>query len=222
MATLELPAEQAAAARGLANRAPATLLRVRCGGARLDLLLGPHQDPLEAAAWAAASLVDAGTWRVRVRLATLRTGLGPARTWGWRLSRLAGRVALLTSLALWVSTLGGAYSALGDARPGFAARAQQLALQQLALARALGDAALAARCRIFVAYAAMQLGDHRRASAILRAERRRLAPRDDRTYRVLAAAERQLQEAVTRPPPGQCPAPSASASSPSRAGPSRP
>lgn len=57
-----------------------------------------------------------------------------------------------------VFTLGGAYAALGDYDPVAAKRAECMALRQAWVASLLGDHYLVARCRLFVAFSALQQG----------------------------------------------------------------
>lgn len=68
----------------------------------------------------------------------------------------------------WLSTLGGAWSALGEYSRAAVDRAAETSLRQLALAERMGDAVLAARCRVFVALALIQYGNFRPAAAIIR------------------------------------------------------
>lgn len=98
-----------------------------------------------------------------------RSALGPARTWGLRLARMLHRDRELRALSLWISTLGGAYSALGDNNLMFAEEAEALANRQRRVALALDDPGLARTCEIFVAFAAIQQKDFVRAARIIEA-----------------------------------------------------
>ena len=78
--------------------------------------------------------------------------------WSSRLQSCLARVVQLRGISAWVSTLGGAFSALGDIRPAHAQRAKVLACQHYHIARRLGDSGLAERCLFFVALATLQQG----------------------------------------------------------------
>nr|CAH7766827.1 unnamed protein product [Callosobruchus chinensis] len=56
----------------------------------------------------------------------------------------------------WLSTLGGAFSALGDYFPSCAEIAGKISINQLKLALRLGDPTIAARCRLFLALSLIQ------------------------------------------------------------------
>ncbi|CAI4228861.1 unnamed protein product [Auanema sp. JU1783] len=65
---------------------------------------------------------------------------------------------------LWcLSTLGGAYSAMGDYDKDYAETAAQISKNQLALALEIGDIALVARCHLYLALSDAQRGLHRKA-----------------------------------------------------------
>lgn len=111
-------------------------------------------------------------WAVSVRLygfVAPAAALAPAVAWSRRLLPLVSQLLLFRQTSLWISTLGGAYSALassgvdaGRAVPlnqcQAAQRAESLAWQQCRLALAIGDKSLVARCIVFVAISAMQQG----------------------------------------------------------------
>eukprot|EP00037_Helgoeca_nana_P034092 m.420522 g.420522 ORF g.420522 m.420522 type:complete len:177 (-) comp32576_c0_seq1:1197-1727(-) len=106
------------------------------------------------------------------------------------------RVSKLRVATLWFSTLGGAYSALGDARQSHSLKALQLAQIQLRLATALGDDGLAARCRLFVAWSKIQAGDLVAAATIVAREERRALPTgsrpDPQLLQMCAAAQQKI------------------------------
>ncbi len=80
------------------------------------------------------------------------------KAWMGRLVGMAVRQHGLTALSNWISTLGGAYAALGDDSRTHAEGAERMAIQQFHVARKLDDAALAARCLVFVALSLIQRG----------------------------------------------------------------
>jgi hypothetical protein len=101
----------------------------------------------------------------------------------------------LSEISLWISTLGGAYSALGDASLERAAEAERLAIRQYRVARALGDPGLAARCQLFVAWSWMQRGDYGNAEAAfdaLMADTRSSRPQDEKFLQMCASAKHKL------------------------------
>ncbi|XP_070572075.1 uncharacterized protein [Ptychodera flava] len=68
----------------------------------------------------------------------------------------------------WLSTLGGAYSSLGDTYIHCSSRAGKISLQQLYLAWSLGEPFLESRCKLFLAQSLMQRGYLRQAKKIIR------------------------------------------------------
>eukprot|EP00124_Ichthyophonus_hoferi_P005625 Ihof_evm1s868 gene=Ihof_evmTU1s868 len=77
--------------------------------------------------------------------------------WQSKLQPLIKARAILTANTLWLSTLGGAYSALGETNRNHAIRAGELALSQRRLAIWMGHEVLAMQCLLFTSYALMQL-----------------------------------------------------------------
>ncbi len=89
-------------------------------------------------------------------------------------SRSLWRSIELEDALHWLSTLGGAYSNLGERSLSFALRAGSNALSQmrvvlLSAAPALLDPAVIRRCWLFVAMSRIQTGDLRGAAGIVRA-----------------------------------------------------
>ncbi|XP_041457146.1 uncharacterized protein LOC121409296 [Lytechinus variegatus] len=72
----------------------------------------------------------------------------------------------------WLSTLGGAYSALGDHFHHFAEKAGRVSIHQMKLACQLGDPILLAKCRVYMAQSLMQNGFIQHAMFIVRAQYR--------------------------------------------------
>ena len=61
----------------------------------------------------------------------------------------------------WLSTLGGAFSNLGEKKPEFALKAGRNARKQLVVGLSSGDISLVARCQLFIAHSLIQLGQLR-------------------------------------------------------------
>lgn len=76
--------------------------------------------------------------------------------WGERMCRLGRERQHLDTMMSWLSTLGGACSALGDHLAGFAERAWAISLQQLEIAFRLGDPTMVSRCRLYAAISLIQ------------------------------------------------------------------
>ncbi|CAG2100218.1 unnamed protein product [Medioppia subpectinata] len=68
----------------------------------------------------------------------------------------------------WLSTLGGAYSSLGENNIHFAIKAGQISRSQLLLASITGDPNLMAKCGIFMAYSLCQQDRKRAAIQLIR------------------------------------------------------
>lgn len=67
----------------------------------------------------------------------------------------------------WLSTLGGAYSALGDYFEECAETAAKISVNQFRLALRLRDPQIAARCRLYLALSLIQRKHFRRAQRII-------------------------------------------------------
>lgn len=76
--------------------------------------------------------------------------------WGERMCRCGQERQHLDTMMSWLSTLGGACSALGDHLAGFAERAWAISLQQLEIAQRLGDPNMVSRCRLYAAISLIQ------------------------------------------------------------------
>lgn len=76
--------------------------------------------------------------------------------WECRCSYLLQERSHLASVMSWLSTLGGAFSALGDFDPAFADRASVTSYKQMLIACRLGDLNLIARCWLYCSLALIQ------------------------------------------------------------------
>ena len=83
-------------------------------------------------------------------------------------SSLLWRVIEQEEALHWLSTLGGAFSNLGEASQDFAQRAGHNALKQLVLGSSSGDMSVVAKCQLFIAHSQMQLGRLREAARLVR------------------------------------------------------
>ena len=94
-------------------------------------------------------------------------GMAAVLRWGDKVLALAERHKVLTVTSLMLSTLGGAYSALGDISIARSLQAEVLAHYQYRVAIGLGDVGLAKRCQFFVAWSVIQRRDYDHATRIL-------------------------------------------------------
>ncbi|XP_078384295.1 uncharacterized protein LOC144666778 isoform X2 [Oculina patagonica] len=74
----------------------------------------------------------------------------------------------LQDVMAWLSTLGGAYSAMGDHLYSYSEKAGQISQHQLIVAMRLRNPVLAAQCRVFAALSLVQRGELKLASRIIR------------------------------------------------------
>ncbi|XP_050443206.1 uncharacterized protein LOC126847154 [Adelges cooleyi] len=74
----------------------------------------------------------------------------------------------LEDIMAWLSTLGGAFSSLGDKTEQCAIVAGKISLQQLQIAIKIGDPLIAARCQLYVAISLMQRGQFKTARRIIK------------------------------------------------------
>ncbi|XP_033123508.1 uncharacterized protein LOC117122133 [Anneissia japonica] len=79
----------------------------------------------------------------------------------------------------WLSTLGGAYSSLGDQFHHCASTAGRISEQQFSLAKKLGDPYLMSRCFVYLSLSLMQRGFLRHAKYILRKQYAFATQRDE-------------------------------------------
>uniref|UniRef100_A0A1Q3FFW7 Uncharacterized protein n=1 Tax=Culex tarsalis TaxID=7177 RepID=A0A1Q3FFW7_CULTA len=76
--------------------------------------------------------------------------------WGERANRMIWERIELDEMMSWLSTLGGAFSALGDYKLACADVAGKISLQQMKFALRLGEPSLIARCRLYMAISLIQ------------------------------------------------------------------
>ncbi|XP_058822923.1 uncharacterized protein F58A4.6 [Topomyia yanbarensis] len=97
--------------------------------------------------------------------------------WGERANRMLWERIELDEMMSWLSTLGGAFSALGDYKLACADIAGKISMQQMKLAMRLGEPSLIARCRLFTAIAMTQkynfAGAKQIVQQVYRAEKRK-------------------------------------------------
>lgn len=67
----------------------------------------------------------------------------------------------------WLSTLGGAFSALGDSFDACAERAGRISFYQLKLAMKCGDPSIIARCKLYYSISLIQKGKLRLAKRVI-------------------------------------------------------
>ncbi|XP_055638269.1 uncharacterized protein F58A4.6 [Toxorhynchites rutilus septentrionalis] len=100
--------------------------------------------------------------------------------WGYRANVMMWEQIEVDEMMSWLSTLGGAFSALGDYKLSYANIAGRISLRQMKLALRLGDPSLIARCRLYQAIAMIQsynfTGAKYTIQQVYRAEKRRSEP----------------------------------------------
>lgn len=89
-------------------------------------------------------------------------------SWCHRMNHCALERQHLDYLMSWLSTLGGACSALGDYSPGFALKAGAISVKQMELAIQLGDPTLIARCRLYASISFIQQNKYKMAVKIIK------------------------------------------------------
>ena len=77
-------------------------------------------------------------------------------SWNSKLCREIIDQIHMDTLMSWLSTLGGACSALGDYSTDFAERAEKISFEQLKIATKLGDPSITSRCRLYASIALIQ------------------------------------------------------------------
>ncbi|XP_045122342.1 uncharacterized protein LOC123510917 isoform X2 [Portunus trituberculatus] len=93
--------------------------------------------------------------------------------WGERMSLCVVERQQLDIMMSWLSTLGGACSALGDHLVDFAERAGAISAKQLQIALRLGDPNMASRCRLYAAISLIQKCRFKLAASVIRQEYQR-------------------------------------------------
>ncbi|KFB40814.1 AGAP001342-PA-like protein [Anopheles sinensis] len=86
---------------------------------------------------------------------------------GERAIRMLWELRELTELMAWLSTLGGAFSALGDYQHACADTAGKISIHQMKLAFRLGDPSLVARCQLYLAISLTQKTEFAAAKRII-------------------------------------------------------
>ncbi|KAF0290896.1 uncharacterized protein FJT64_010928 [Amphibalanus amphitrite] len=122
--------------------------------------------------------------RLRLRLTT--PGAAPLDlAWSRRVQLLLWERRELDHMMSWLSTLGGAFSALGDYFAECAEMAGRISVKQLELALRLGDPLTEARCKLYAALSLMQRGRFEWAAALVRQQYRLPAARTDPRLRTM-------------------------------------
>lgn len=94
--------------------------------------------------------------------------LEPDLSWSKRLLVVLVEFMQMQDAMAWLSTLGGAYSAMGEHIYRYSEKAGQISQQQLLVAMRLGNPILAAQCKVFAALSLIQQGKLKMASRIIR------------------------------------------------------
>ncbi|KAF7267470.1 hypothetical protein GWI33_019303 [Rhynchophorus ferrugineus] len=90
--------------------------------------------------------------------------------WNERVYFLVRERCELDHALSWLSTLGGAFSALGDYFQGCAETAGKISVHQLQLAVRLGDPTIASRCRLYLSLSLIQKKKFKVAVKVIRTE----------------------------------------------------
>lgn len=122
----------------------------------------------------------------RLRLRLTEPGAAPLDlSWGRRLLLLLWELRELDYMMSWLSTLGGAFSALGDYFADCADMAGRISVKQLELAVRLGDPLTAARCKLYAAISLLQRGRYETAALVIRQQYRLPGARRDHRLRAM-------------------------------------
>ena len=122
----------------------------------------------------------------RLRLLVTEPGAAPPDlAWSRCLLLLLWERRELDHMMSWLSTLGGAFSALGDYFSDCAEMAGRISVKQLELALRLGDPLTAARCKLYAAVSLLQRGRFEPAAALVRQQYRLPAARADPRLRTM-------------------------------------
>lgn len=92
--------------------------------------------------------------------------------WNRKVQVLVNEKCELENAMAWLSTLGGAFSALGDTYLKCAERAGAISIQQLYIALRLGDPLTVCRCKIYLAMSLLQRGYYKKTKHIIREQYR--------------------------------------------------
>ncbi|XP_047477495.1 uncharacterized protein LOC125031069 [Penaeus chinensis] len=109
------------------------------------------------------------------------------KEWCVRMNECAVDRQNLDTVMSWLSTLGGACSALGDYDTQFAKRAGEISVKQMEIALRLGDPFVMSRCRLYLAISMIQQRRFKGASAIVRYEyhNAHTLPKEARDHRLI-------------------------------------
>ncbi|ENN71874.1 hypothetical protein YQE_11489, partial [Dendroctonus ponderosae] len=116
--------------------------------------------------------------------------------WNARVYRMVRERCEVDHAFSWLSTLGGAFSALGDYFENCAETAGRISMQQLMLAARIGDPNVQARCRLYFSLSLIQKKRFQLASRIIRQEyhlAQRQAAIDERLVRMCKGIWAKLQ-----------------------------
>ncbi|KAL1502716.1 hypothetical protein ABEB36_007820 [Hypothenemus hampei] len=93
--------------------------------------------------------------------------------WNERMSTLARERCEVDHAFSWLSTLGGAFSALGDYMEQCAETAGKISIHQFKLAFRIGDPNIQSRCRLYLSLSLIQKKQYKRAKIIIKWEYQR-------------------------------------------------
>ncbi|KAJ4448967.1 hypothetical protein ANN_00359 [Periplaneta americana] len=111
-------------------------------------------------------LHPSGIVRVNIKLVHPRKNIIDF-AWNERVERLAIERRELDNAMSWLSTLGGAFSALGEEFKHCAEIAGRISVQQFTIAMRLGDPNTVARCKLYLALSLVQRGYFKHARQII-------------------------------------------------------
>jgi hypothetical protein len=120
-----------------------------------------HGDGLADLCWdsCASALPDVLPVSIHAQCKTAEHDRSAALWWSYKVTLVLLRHKSLWELNNWLSTLGGAHAALGDGSAAHAREAELLAHKQLRLAQLMQDRLMAARCKLYIAFGAIQHGE---------------------------------------------------------------
>ncbi|KAL3857925.1 hypothetical protein ACJMK2_012550 [Sinanodonta woodiana] len=133
---------------------------------------------------------------IRVKEPKLHLSLG----WCKRIECLVQKRVYMEEIMAWLSTLGGAFSSMGDYFDHFAEKAGKISMRQLKVAIEMGNPILASICRLFYAQSLMQRGKLKLSKIIIRSENRiarQLKTNDQQVVRICQALWSKLQYLYT-------------------------
>ncbi|XP_048590134.1 uncharacterized protein LOC5510176 isoform X5 [Nematostella vectensis] len=113
----------------------------------------------------------------------------PDLKWSKRLLSLVLVYMQLFDVMAWLSTLGGAYSSLGDHCTSFSVKAGITSVKQLLVARKLGNPLLESQCQVFLAMSLVQRGFLKKARHIIRQQYRCAVSNGIRDTKLIASCQ---------------------------------